>query len=1056
MKDMQAKKPNLIEAAMKHRQVVIILVVLLNIAGLYALLHMPRTEFPEFTVRQGIVAGIYPGATSAQVEEQLATKLENYLFSFAEINKAKTYSQSKEGQVVMMVELNESVSNPDQFWSKLRLGLQEQRGSFPPGAMIVTNTDFGSTAALLLTVESKDKTYKELETVYLKQLETGLRRLPSLSKISHIGLLSEQITVDVDARKLTAYGIKPGLLLQALKAEGSTDYAGELDEQHLLLPIHLGTRYHTENDLAEQIVYTDPQGTVVRLKDVATLRREYAEPSSYIQNNGTRALVVTVEMAPGHNIVEFGEEVDHALAKVTKNFPADVTIHKVVNQPEVVDESISHFLKEFGLAIGSVILVTLLLLPFRVAAVAGLTIPISILITLAVMNFAGIELNTVTLAALIIVLGMVVDNAIVVIDNHVEKLDHGDSPWHAAWKSATELVVPVTVATLAITASFFPLSMFLGGTAKDFLGAFPITIAIALGASMFVALLLVPYLDFLFIKKGLHNHEAQAAPRRKSLLDYVQAGYDKGLDTGFRFPFFTVVLGVLSIVAGVMFAGGLPQELFPSVERNQFAVEIYLPAGHPLKETAQVSQQVTELLRKDKRVTSVTSFTGSSSPRFHTTYAPQTPAKNYAQLVVNTASAEATETLLEDYTKKYRNYFPNAYVRFKQLDMLEAAAPIEVRVIGDSIPAMRRVADQVIQRLRQQPGISWVRTDYGEPRQGIRVQLKEDEATRLGFTQSNIAQALALGVSSVPVTTVWEGDYPVAVQLETQKDQRNDYAALANTSITSPKTFATVPLRQVADLVPTWQEEQIVRRNGVRTLTVRADLERHQVASNVLSKVMPDLDKLALPEGVDVISYGGEHSQSLENQGPMALSLGVAVVSIFLILLFQFRNAKTAGLIMLTMPLSLFGAAFGLELMDYAFGFTSFMGLLSLCGIVVRNGIILIDYAQELRRDHGMTVAQAAEAAGKRRMRPIFLTSAAAAIGVVPMIISRSPLWGPLGTVICFGLLFSMVLTLFVLPVLYWLFFRGEDQPEALAEHQHELEEEQDNPTAVPAMAGSH
>jgi multidrug efflux pump subunit AcrB len=300
---------------------------------------------------------------------------------------------------------------------------------------------------------------------------------------------------------------------------------------------------------------------------------------------------------------------------------------------------------------------------------------------------------------------------------------------------------------------------------------------------------------------------------------------------------------------------------------------------------------------------------------------------------------------------------------------------------------------------------------------------------------------------------VWEGDYPVAVQVETEKDQRDTYAALANTYVTSPLTRATVPLRQLADLVPAWEETQIVRRNGVRTLTVRADIERDQVASLLLKDLMPQIEKLPLPAGVDRLVFGGEYSQSLENQGPMGLSLLVAVFAIFLILLFQFRRAKTAGLIMLTMPLSLFGAALGLQLVGYPFGFTAFMGLLSLCGIVVRNGIILVDYAQELRRDHGMRVVEAAEAAGKRRMRPIFLTSAAAAVGVVPMIISRSPLWGPLGTVICFGLIFSMILTLFVLPVLYWLFFRGEDDPKNQAAHQHELDEEQDQPTPTTQLA---
>jgi multidrug efflux pump subunit AcrB len=425
------------------------------------------------------------------------------------------------------------------------------------------------------------------------------------------------------------------------------------------------------------------------------------------------------------------------------------------------------------------------------------------------------------------------------------------------------------------------------------------------------------------------------------------------------------------------------------------------------------------MLMKDKRVVNVAAFVGTSSPRFHTTYAPNFPSKNYAQLVVNTQTADDALSILNEYETKYRNFFPNAYVRMKQLDLLSTTAPIEVRISGDNIDTIKTLAQQVKAVMEKNENVIWARTDYLNPRQGVNIKINDETANRLGLTKGIVAASLATGFSGMPIGTIWEGDYPVTVKLVNEAQQKNGFDDIANQNITSPLTGATVPVRQIATSITNdWSEGQIIRRNGTRTITVRADVKRGVLPYKVLSDLKTDIKELHKGEQI-TLTYGGEEESEVENYIPLAKALFAGVMLIFFILLFQFKKPKLVFLVMMTMPLSFLGAALGLIITGYPFGLTSFLGIMSLMGIVVRNGIILIDYAEELRSKNGMSLSEAAIAAGKRRMRPIFLTSFAAAVGVVPMILSGSTLWGPLGAVVCFGLLVSMILTLYMLPVMY-------------------------------------
>jgi len=1016
-------KSTLIDRILYYRQLIVVLTIILVLLGCIALTQMPRDEFPEFKIRQGLIIGIYPGASSEQVEEQLTKKVENYLFQYETVDKAKTHSVSKENVMIIYVEVGKNEKDPKAFWGKLKHGLNEFKGELPAGVMSLTaNDDFGNTSAILMAVSSETKTYKELED-YIEKFEDDIRQIPATSRVKHFGLQKEEINVYIDDSKLAHYGIKPLTIFMALKPQGLVNYAGEIDDGKLIRPIHVPSSYKTESDIATQIIYSDPTGNVIRVKDVAEVVREYEEPNSYIRLNGTKCLVVSLEMLPGNNIVQYGDAVGKEIGKFKSDLPSDVNVGIISDMPEFVSHSIYHFLKEFGLAILSVILVTVILLPRRVALVAASSIPISIFITLGIMWATGMDLQTVSLAGLIIVLGMVVDNSIVIIDNYIEKLDNNVSPYDAASQSVTDIFGSVFSATLILVFTFAPMVLFLSGLAGDFVKSLPLTITYALSISLVVSTVLVPMSCYMFIKKGIK--EVQGDGIKSAFLNGLQSHYNRLLGKSFSKKTIVVVIGFLSFVVGLLILHFTPQEPFPSFDRNQFAVEVFLPVGSSLQQTDLVIRDIEATLKDDSRIKEVAAFVGTSSPRFNTLYAPNFPAKNFGQLLVITESPEATLDVLDEYSRTMSDSHPNAYINWKQLRMSLSAAPIEVRIAGDDITRIKQVAAEVSNIFRDIEGAQWVRNDYKEPLQAVRLDLKQDEASRLGFSKSLLDYSLMVGTIGFPISTVWEDDYPLSVNLRVKTKTKTSVDEIMNQYITSQFMVSAVQVRQLVDLKQEWSEGEIARRNGVRTATVMVDVARGVYATKVLDKARPLIDKLELPEGVS-ISYGGDYETNVEEVTPLYYSMAVSVAIVFIILLFQFRSIKIAVLIMMTMPLSIFGAALGIKLTGYPFGVTALVGVTGLMGIIVRNGIIYISFAEELRQEHGLSLEGAAISAARRRMRPIFLTSAAAASGVVPMILSGSSLWGPLGSIICFGLLFGMVLSLILLPVLYFLFHKND------------------------------
>lgn len=1000
---------------MRNFRITFLIVGCLFVFGIYALARIPKQEFPEYTIRQGVVVGVYPGATAEEVEEQLAKPLEQFLMTYKEVKRAKTTSTSQNGMCYVMVELNDDVNDKDEVWSKVKHGLAAFKMQLPAGvAAVVTNDDFGDTSALLITLESDTRSYRELKG-YMDDLSDRLRRIESVSNLRPYGVQQEQISVYADPERLAAYGIGEKTLSAALAAQGLTPLGGSVSNAETETPIHIAPSLAGEREVAEQIVWSDPEGHVLRVKDVARVVREYDDPDSYIRNNGHRCVLLSLEMQAGNNIVEYGREVDEVLhAFIEEELPADVSVQRIADQAKVVGDSVHSFLRDLFVAMAIIIVVMMLLFPLRSAIVAALTIPMSTFISVGMMYLCGIPLNTVTLAALVVVLGMIVDNSIVVIDGYLDYLGRGHSRWFAAVESAREFFPSLLLATICICMIFYPILFTMTGMMGDFLTWFPWTITINLMVSLLLAVMVIPFLEILIIPAVHVRRDG-----RRSFTDRVHDVYRRVLAWTFRHGWLTISLGAASVVVSLLIATQLKFRMVPFADRDQFAVEIYLRPDTPLERTGAVADSVYRALRADERVKSVTSFVGCSSPRFQMSYAPQIAGKNYAQFIVNTTSVDDTESILDEYADAWADRFPEAYVKFKQLDYQNVPS-LEFRFYGSDIDSLRLSADRLMARMRQMPELQWVHTDYEDPRAIAEVRLDPVTASQLGITRTVVAANMALASGDVAVGSVWEGDYrlPVVLKRDARLGERS-LSDIGDTYVSSPVPGVSVPLRQIADVEPAWSQSKIVHRNGMRCITVTADLKRGANAMRMTSRISRMLkDEIPLPPGVET-ELGGAHEFDAETLPPIAAGLSISLVIIFFFILVNFRKFGITLVVMASMSLCLFGAMVGLWIADFTIGLTSVLGFITLLGMIVRNVILMYQHAEDKRKVCHWSGKLAAYDAGKRRMVPIFLTTATTAVGVVPMMLGGSTFWAPVGVTIFAGGIGSLILVVTILPVLY-------------------------------------
>lgn len=1021
---------------LEHYSITLLIIVILFFLGIFGMYDMPKDEFPHATIRQGVVVAVYPGATSEEVEQQVARPLERYLFTYSEVNRTKTTTTSQNGACIVMVKLNDDVNNKDEVWSKIKHGLNSFKSSLPTGVLaVVVNDDFGNTSALLVAIESSQRTYRELKD-YTDQLSDRLRRIPSVANVKLFGEQKEQISLYIDRQRLQAYGIGQQMLFSRLQAEGITTMSGSISDEDQQIPIHIESTENSQEEIANQIIYSDiSTGKVVRVRDLARVVREYEPLSSRIEQDGHPCLLLSMEMTPGNNVVQYGKEIDEVLqAFRTNELPADVKITRIADKPKVVAESVSSFLRDLIISMVIIILVMMVLFPIRSAIVASITIPLSTFVSVSIMYMVGIELNIVTLAALIVVLGMIVDNSIVVIDGYLEYLGKGFKPNDAAIESARQYFMPMMLATICICAIFFPFLLTMKGMFHDCLEDFPWTITINLMVSLILAVTVIPFLEVHIIKPD------KVTTGGNVITKWVQSTYNHVLDLTFRHPWLTMCFGLAVILLSMLIVPTLKIRLFPYADRDQFAVEIFLPDGKGLHETETIASTVYEALQKDDRIKSITSFIGCSSPRFMDAYAPQMAGSNYAQFIVNTKSDKATLDLLAKYQPEFSEAFPDAYVKFKRLDYLEVPE-LEYRFYGEDLDSLHAVAERLMERMRPMPELEWVHTDYFQPYPIINVRLDPVTSAQLGITRTTAQLALSATSSDLRVGQLWEGNYELPIVVKDDADMT--FSDIENLGISSPLTMlsspinsgnTTVPLRQIAQVRPYWSESRILHRGGERCITVTAQFAQGVYTAPVEKRIAEIMQhEIQLPDGVRC-EVGGEIEYGDEAMPQIIGGIVIAMIIVFFFLLFNFKKYGITTVCMAALGLMIPGALIGLGLMNRALGLTSIFGLITLMGIIMRNEILIFEHANDLlkkyilehgdwtkdRKAYNEAVRQAAYDAGKRRMVPIFLTTATTAVGVVPMIIAQSSFWMPVGVTIFAGGIGTLILVVTILPVVYW------------------------------------
>ena len=1030
------KKTDWLKWPLEHYSITLLIIGVLFVLGVYGMWVMPKDEFPHAVIRQGVVVAVYPGATSEEVENQVARPLERYLFTYNEVNPAKTVTTSQNGMCLVMVRLDDDVDNKDEVWSKIKHGLNTFKSQLPSGVLaLVANDDFGNTSALLIAIKSDQRSYRELQQ-YTDDLSDRLRHIPSVSNVKIYGEQKEQISLYIDRERLQAYGVGEQILFSQLQAQGLTTMSGAISNGGQQVPIHVEPTENSEEEIANLIIFSNPvTGEVVRVRDIARVVREYPPESSYIEQDGHPCVLLSMEMIPGNNVVKYGEDVDKVLELFRQNeLPEDVKVTRIADKPKVVRLSVRDFLRDLFIAMVVIILVMMVLFPLRSAIVAAITIPLSTLVSVAIMYLVGIELNIVTLAALIVVLGMIVDNSIVVIDGYLEYLGKGHEPHVAAIESARQYFLPMMLATLCICIIFFPFLWTMKGVFHDCLKDFPWTVTINLMVSLLLAVTVIPFLEVRIIKPDKVTTGGNAITR------WVQQTYDHVLDFTFRNPWTTIVGGLIVILLSSIIIPTLKIRLFPYADRDQFAVEIFLPDGKGLNETEQLADCVRDSLAADDRVTGITCFIGCSSPRFMDAYAPQIAGNNYAQFIVNTKSNKATLELLSKYQPMLGERFPNAYVKFKRLDYLEVNE-LEYRFYGDNLDSLHVVAERLMERMREMPELEWVHTDFFQPYPIVNVQLDPVSAAQLGITRTSAQLTLGATISDLQVGQLWEGNRDVPIVVRGENDLT--FSGVQDIALSTPATIlsgnmgdktSSVTLRQVADVSPLWSESRIQHRGGERCITVTAQFKQGVYTGPVekdIARIMQH--EIQLPQGVRC-EVGGEIEYGNEAMPQIFGGILIAIIIIFIFLLFNFKKYGITMVCIAALALMLPGSLIGLGLMNRALGLTSIFGLITLMGIIMRNEILIFEHANDLvkkyveksgdwtidRRAYNRAVKRAAYDAGKRRMVPIFLTTATTAVGVVPMIIAQSSFWMPVGVTIFAGGIGSLIMVVTMLPVVYW------------------------------------
>ncbi|MBR1212933.1 efflux RND transporter permease subunit [Bradyrhizobium sp. JYMT SZCCT0180] len=1043
------KRFNLSGWAVSHPTLILFLMIALGVAGYFSYERLGRAEDPFFTVKVVNVSAIWPGATAQEMQTQVADPIEKKLQELPYFEKVQTYS--KPAFTAMQVTFKDSTPPKDvpYLFYMLRKKLVDVQGQLPAGLLgPVVNDEFSDVDSILYMMTGEGADYAQLKKA-AEGMRQRLLKVNGVTKVNLYGTQDERIFVEFSHAKLATLGITPQALFDSLAKQNNVTPAGTVETSSQRVPLRVTGALDGAKAVAETPV--ESNGRIFRLGDIATVTHGFVDPPTFkARQEGKPALGIGVVTAKGANILELGKEVENATNDFMKAVPQGINVEQIADQPKVVERAVGEFVHSFLEALAIVLFVSFLALGWRTGIVVAMSVPLVLAIVFIVMNAMSIDLHRITLGALIIALGLLVDDAIIAVEMMVVKMEQGWDRVRAASFAWESTAFPMLTGTLVTAAGFLPIG-FANSAVGEYAGGIFWIVAISLVASWFVAVIFTPYIGVKLLPniKVHHNHDPHAVYETR-VYRILRSMVQWCVDHRIKVVVATVGVFALSIVG----FGNVQQQFFPLSERPELFLQLRLPEGTAFNVTEKSVKKAEALLKDDKDIATYTSYVGQGSPRFWLGLNPQLPNEAFAEIVIVSKDVDARERIKARLEKAVAGGdLSEARVRIDRFNFGPPVGfPVQFRVIGPDPNKVRDIAYQVRDVMRQNPNALEPQLDWNEQSPYLKLVVDQDRARALGLTPQDVSQALSMLISGAPVTTIRDGIEKVGVVARAVPSERLDLGHVGDLTVTSRNGVA-VPLQQIAKIEYAHEEPILWRRNRDMAITVRTDVADGVQAPDVTNQIWPKLQQIRDSlEPAYRIEPGGAFEESAKGNASIAVLFPLMALVMLTLLMIQLQSFSRLILVFLTAPLGIVGASLGLNIAGQPFGFVALLGLIALAGMIMRNAVILVDQI-ETDVSHGMTRKEAIVEATVRRARPVILTALAAILAMIPL--SRSAFWGPMAITIMGGLFVATFLTLLYLPGLYALWFRKSLEESGQAKQpdlapQHAAKELSTSPLAFP------
>jgi multidrug efflux pump len=1012
---MQDNRFNLSALALKHRELTLFVLLAIAIGGIGAYFKLGQREDPDFAFRAMVIRTLWPGATAEQVDRQVTDRIEKKLQETPYYKWTRTYS--KPGESLIILELLDTAAPKDvpAIWYQVRKKVGDIRQNLPAEAIgPFFNDEFGDVFGSIYAFTGDGYTHSELRD-YVERVRQSLLQLPNVSKIELVGVQDDKIYVEMSTKRLASLGIDPAAIGQALAAQNAIVSPGSIETGESSVALRVTGQLDTV--AAVEGLLLRASGQTIRLGDIARVTRGYADPPiAKIRFRGKEAIALAVSMVARGDVLQLGADLRASMARIKAELPLGIEFEQVSDQPAVVKTAIGEFMSSLLEAVAIVLVVSFLSLGMRTGLVVALTIPLVLAATFLAMYFFGIDLHRISTGALIIALGLLVDDAMIAVEMMARKLEEGYDKLRAATFAYTTTAFPMLSGTIITAAGFLPIATAKSTTGEYTFGIFAVT-TMALLISWFAAVIATPFIGAYLLKEhpaDEGHRDVYATPfyaRLRATIDWCIAQRKTVL-----------AATALTFVVGMFGMGLTEKQFFPSSNRDEVMVELWLPEGSSIAATEREAARLEAKLAADADVSTYVTYVGNGSPRFFLSLDQQLFRANFAQLIVLTKSLAGRERVIERLRKAMDEEFPGIRGRVNRVPLGPPVTyPVQFRVIGDEPAQLKAIADRVVVKVIANPHTHDVNVDWGDRVLSLRVDVDQEKARALGVSSQGVARATAAVMTGVPLGLYRENDRLIEVLLRAPAAERGTLQLLAESSVATAGG-RTVPLAQVASISDAMEEPIIWRRARELTLTVRADIDDGVQAPDVSTAIERTLGEIraSLPAGYRV-EIGGAWEENLKAESSIAAGMPLLVVVIVGMLMLQLKRFSLTFMVLLTAPLGVVGIAFALLVFRQPFGFVALLGVIALAGMIMRNSVILVD---QIEQDiaAGQPVWIAIREATVRRFRPIVLTAAAAVLAMIPL--TRSVLWGPMAYSIMGGLIVATVLTLLFVPALYAAWFR--------------------------------